>query len=106
MELLDILPNFPILVLDASKLGLSLILIILGVELLLEFPLEFIPSGDRVGFSFDVVAHTMPPNKGNVLKRKGTIAYLLDFVHDAYRYKVGFEFPEKVVDLPCIPCPL
>jgi len=93
LELLDILPNSPILVLEASKLGPSLILSILGVELLLKFPLEFIPSGDRVGSSLDIVTPTMPPNKGNVLKRKGSIAYLLGFIHNAYCSKVGFKLP-------------
>jgi len=105
LELLDILPNFPILVLEVSQRGPSLILGILGVELLLEFPLEFIPSGDRVGSSLNVDTPTTLPNKGNVLKRKGSIAYLLGFIHDAYRSKVSFKLPEKVVDLPCIPCP-
>jgi len=105
LELLDILPNFSILVLEASKFGPSFILSILGVELLLEFPLEFFSSGDRGRPSVDIVTPRTPPNKGNVLKRKGSIAYLLCFVHDAYCSKVGFEFPEKVVDLPCVPHP-
>jgi len=89
LKLLDILPNSPILVLEASKLGPSLVLSILGIELLLEFPLEFIPSGDGVGSSLEVVTPTTPPNKGCIFKRKGGMVYLLPFICDACRSKVG-----------------
>jgi len=64
---LNIFLNSIVFVLKASKLSLSPIFDILEIELLLEFPIESIPSGDGVGSSLDM-APTMPPNKGNAFK--------------------------------------
>jgi len=96
LELLDILPNSPILVLEALKLGPSLVLSILGIKLLLEFPLESILSGDGVGSSLDIITLTGPLTKGYILKGEGSITYLLGFILDAYRSKVGFKSPMKL----------
>jgi len=61
-------------VLEASKLGPSLVLCILGIKLLLEFPLESFPSGGVVRSSLDVITPTMPPNKGYIFEGEGRIA--------------------------------
>jgi len=97
LEFLDILLNLSILVLEASKFGLSLLLSIHGIELLLKFPLESIPSGDRVGSLLDVVTLTTPQIKGNFFREEGSVAYLLGFILDAYRSKVGFKSPKDVL---------
>jgi len=62
--------NLTIFVLKVSKLSLSVIFGILGIELLLVFLLESVPSSNGVRSSLDVVMPTMPPKKGNVFKRE------------------------------------
>jgi len=94
LELLDILPNSPILVLEASKFGPNLVLNILGIELLFEFPLESIPSGDTVGSSLYIITPTTPPNEGYIFKGEGNVVYLLGFILDAYCCKLGSS-PQK-----------
>jgi len=47
-----------------------------------------------------------PPNKGDIFKREGNIVYHLNFIHDAYRPKVGHKLPKEVVNFSCVPYPI
>jgi len=95
-----------LLVLEAPQLGPSFLHCILDIKLLFELSLESIPSGDGGGPFVDIVAPRTPPNRSNIFKREGSMVYLLCFINDAYRSKVGLELPKKVVYLPCIPNPV
>jgi len=49
-------------------------------------------------------SHLQRHHTGNILKREGSVVYLLDFVHDAYPPKVALELLKEVIDFPCVPC--
>jgi len=83
----------------------TILILLVNLSLLLKFLLKFIPSGDRVGSSLDIVTPTTPPNKSYIFKRKGRTTYLLSFVRDVCCSKVSLEPPKEVIDLPCVPHP-
>jgi len=100
------LTNSTVFVLKPLKLSPSLIFSILRVELLLNLSLKYVPSGDGVGSSLDVITSTMPPNKGYIFKIERSVTYVLAFILDAYHPEVGLKSPKEVVNHYCVPCPI
>jgi len=65
----------------------------------LESPLESIQSVNGIVPSLDIITPVAPPYKGNIFKKEGSVAHLLSILLNAHCIEIGFESPNKVVNL-------